>query len=96
MPKKLTRVPRRIVPELMTAIKRRPHANPASRCCILLPHEPQFGLQLVGVVRVASIRRLEEGSGIAAFRHEHLDGIVDVGFLRLRSQRRLLDICLSH
>lgn len=30
---------------------------------------------------MATIRRLEQSSRVATFRHEHLDGVVDVGFL---------------
>lgn len=77
---KLTCVPRRIVPELMTIIERRPHADPAPRRRILLPHEPQLDLQLIGVW-MATVRRLEQSSRVSTFRHEHLDRVVDVGFL---------------
>lgn len=73
----------------MTVIERWPHTNPASGRRILLPHKPQLDLQAV-VVRITSVRRLEDSSRIAAFRHEHLDSVVDVGFLCPEKSTRTL------
>ena len=47
---------------------------------VLPSHESQFDLESIGL-RVAGVRRLEDCSGIATLRHEHLVCIVDVRML---------------
>ena len=67
----------------MTAVEGVAHADPAASWLVLPCHEAQLHLRLGRVVRVAGVRGLEDGAGIATLRHEHLGRVVDFGELDL-------------
>lgn len=73
----ITFIARRRVSEFMAVVKRRADADMATFRMVLPCYKAQLNLKLI-CVRIARVRRLKDGPGVASAGHEHLGGVVDL------------------